>query len=197
MCRHTSCSCNNCSGCSNDCLFFGSRDIYLCQCGECAGCCQTCSATELGAEALVILAVLAVIFAVIGLVIGLAAGFVYVNELIQSHAHILRKKGFAEDYIVADLAADDSVILKSESKSNSLANNFQSNLSFHHNSLQESDSSVVELMEINREQSQLLGDSDIENNEESQYVRMLSEHNRYASNMSQQEIQRLSRFGLM
>ena len=92
------CVCDNLA-CSNMC-FYTNCDGCCVGCGECGEC------TAAGASAEVAL-FLFIILAFLGLVVSVFAGFIFVQQVVGRHISIVRKQGLAQDYIVADLAAND------------------------------------------------------------------------------------------
>ena len=123
------CCPNNTSPCFCDCpycFFGGPSDVVPvcpggcgchhccagvdCACCDTAGGCLACDCSALGAEAAIFLFGLVAIFAVIGLFISIIAGVFFTQYIIRKHFHILSKRAVAEDYIVADLAADPNCV---------------------------------------------------------------------------------------
>jgi len=115
---------NNSTPCFCDCpycFYVGPSDVPVCpggcschhccagiDCACCDGSCLACDCSALGAEAAVFLFALVAIFAFIGLFISIFAGVFFTQYIIRKHFHILSKRAVAEDYIVADLAADSN-----------------------------------------------------------------------------------------
>ena len=85
-----------------------------CACCDGAGGCLACDYSGLGAEAAVFLFALIAIFAFIGLFFSIFAGIFFTQYIVRKHFHILSKRAVAEDYIVADLAADSNRVITDE-----------------------------------------------------------------------------------
>ena len=97
--------------CCDECCFLVRHNPACCVCThECCVCgdaCVCCEASSLSAELVPVLLFIVVVLAVVGAFVAIFAGAVFLNQIVQSHVHMLQKKGLAHDYIVADLAAAD------------------------------------------------------------------------------------------
>jgi hypothetical protein len=62
-----------------------------------------CAGVDLAGDAAVFLIVIVVVLAIVGIFVMIYMGSKFVNEVVRSHVNVLRKRGLAEDFIVADL----------------------------------------------------------------------------------------------
>ena len=96
------CDCNHnttvtCSGCGNPNCNCGNCDCGNCDCGDC-----NCDG-DAGAILAVIGVVICVVLAFVGLLMAVAFMAVMIQTIMQRHMHILKKKEYAQAFIVADL----------------------------------------------------------------------------------------------
>ena len=62
-----------------------------------------CAGVDLAGDAAIFLIVIVVVLAIVGIFVMIYMGSKFVNQIVQSHVNVLRKRGLAEDFIVADL----------------------------------------------------------------------------------------------
>lgn len=62
-----------------------------------------CAGVDLAGDAAIFLIVIVVILAIVGIFVMIYMGSKFVNAIVRSHINVLRKRGLAEDFIVADL----------------------------------------------------------------------------------------------
>jgi hypothetical protein len=94
--------------CCDDCCFLARHNPGACcvcthDCCVCGDACVCCEASSLSAELVPVLLVIVVILAVVGAFVAIFAGAVFLNQIVQSHVHVLHKKGAYAPHSCASL----------------------------------------------------------------------------------------------